>query len=893
MVRRLLSWIGDRLRRRDLTAEIDEELQFHLDARIRDNQAAGMSDAEARRDAFRRFGSRAALREATRDANLFVHVERLWQDLRHGARISARNPALTAIAIISIAFGTGANVAIFSMADTLLLRPLPVPRPSDLVSIGSRVRNGPFYRTATSYPDYLDVRDRTQSFDGVLAFVHETVGLTTTVGELPRVRFATFVSTNFFRVLTIEPQVGRGFLADEDGKARPDTVAVLSDAFWRGQFGADPNILGRTIRVSGVEVTIIGVAPASFSGLDRYLPDEVFLPVTMLPRVGNVPTPAVLDARDARVLVAKGRLRPGVTLDQAHAELAALGRDLERQHPVTNSHQTLLAQTELAYQATLRPLDLSLVIILTTLSIAVLCVACANVAGLLASRGPVRAREMALRLAIGAGRGRLVRQLLTESLGIAIAGGAGGIAVGWLGISLLRQIQYPTELVKHPRFDLDERALLVAILVAMASAVLVGLGPALQTTRVDLVSTLKSTDRGRAVRYRPAGRSILVAVQVALSLVLVTVSVYAVQAFRQELDAGPGFRTTQMTKATISPNRAGYKDVDAVRFLSRVLDEARALPGVRSASVTSAMPLFSFDFAMVAPEGETVVDDQSRVPTWANSIDDRYFETMGIPLLAGRTFVRTDDASAPLVAIVNDTFARRVWPGADPIGKRIQRLDAGRQLHEIVGVVTTSTYGIPGELPQDAVYFPFLQQRPGEMVLLVQTAGESAAVLEPVRDLVQRLDRDVPLSDVQTIEAFYEHSCHDVWHPHGQARRGHGRDGRAAHDGGAVRARLVRGQPAHPRNRHPHRDRRDVGPDRQDDSAPGDGARVGGPRAGLLLSVALSRLLSGLVPFFGYRVSAQTYSVVVPLLVAISLAASFLPARRAAGVDPTTALRAE
>ena len=198
---------------------------------------------------------------------------------------------------------------------------------------------------------------------------------------------------------------------------------------------------------------------------------------------------------------------------------------------------------------------------------------------------------------------------------------------------------------------------------------------------VDLVSTLKSTDRGRAVRHRPAGRSILVAVQVALSLVLVTISVYAVQAFRQELDAGPGFRTTQMSKATISPNRAGYKDVDAVRFLSRVVDEARALPGVRSASVTSAMPLFSFDFAMVAPEGETVVDDQSRVPTWANSIDDRYFETMGIPLLAGRTFVAltrgSDDASAPLVAIVNDTFARRAWPG-HPIGKRIQRVDAGR-----------------------------------------------------------------------------------------------------------------------------------------------------------------------------------------------------------------------
>ena len=613
----------------------------------------------------------------------------------------------------------------------------------------------------------------------------------------------------------------------------------------------------------------------------------------MLPRVAQVPGPDVLDARDARFIVAKGRLRAGVSIDQASAEMKAIALDLAREHPATNLNQTLVVQTELAYQATLRPLDVSLVIVLSMLSIAVLCVACANVAGLLASRGPVRAREMALRLAIGASRGRLIRQLLTESLGIAIAGGAGGVAVGWLGISLLRQIKYPTELVKHPQFDLDERALLVAILVAMASAVLVGLAPALQTTRVDLVSTLKASDRSRASRQRPAGRSVLVAVQVALSLVLVTMAVYAVQAFKQELDAGPGFRTTHMAKAMISPGRGGYSDADARRFFARVLDDARALPGVRSASLTSSMPLFSFDFVKVLPEGEPLVDEQARVPTWANTIDDRYFETMGIPLLAGRTFVRTDDAAAPRVVIVNDTFARRAWPGADPIGKRIRRLDAGRELHEVVGVVKTSTYGIPGELPQDAIYFPFGQQRAGEMVLLAHTTGDSTTVLEPLREIVQRLDRDVPIADLQTIETFYHtrvatFGTHMVRLVGGMGVMGvlltmvglyglvsYAVSRRTREIGiriaiGATSARIV------------------TMILRQ-----GMAPAWAGLAAGLLLSVAANRLMSGLVPFFGHRVEARTYYVVVPLLIAISLAAAFLPARRAAGVDPTTALRTE
>jgi predicted permease len=824
---------------------------------------------------------------------LVVHLDRLWQDLRHGARVFARNPALTAIAVISIAFGTGANVAIFSVADALLFRPLPIPRPGELVTVGSRVRNGPFYRNAASYRDYLDIAERARSFDGVIAYTFENVGLATRAGETPHVRAATFVSTNFFRGLRVEPQVGRGFRAEEDGKAGSDAVVILSDSLWRAEFRADPSVIGRSLRVSGLELIIVGVAPASFTGLDRYLPDVLFLPVTVLPRVAGAGRTDLLEARDARILTVKGRLRPGVTIGEAQAELTAIGHDLERAYPVTNSGQALIAQTELEYKVEMRPLGASLIILLGTLSIAVFSVACANVAGLLASRGPVRAREMALRLAIGASRARLVRQLITESLGIAIAGGIGGLAVAWAGIVLLGQIQYPTELVSHPMFELDHRTLWVGLAVAMASAVFVGLGPALQTTRVELVSSLKSSDHAGRSRTRLTGRSLLVAMQIALSLVLLTIAVFAVQAFRQELSAGPGFRTTQIAKATISPGRARYGDAEATRFFARVLEEARAVPGVLSASLTSAMPLFSFQFASVLPEGRQLPDGQANVPVWANSIDDQYFDTLGIPLLAGRVFEPTDDETTPAVAVVNETFARHYWPGGDPIGKRVQVFDSPRPMVEIIGVVKTTTYGIPGEVPQDAIYFPFRQRMRGEMVLLAHTTGESAALLAPIRDLVRRLDPDVPLADLQTMETFYDVRIRISGNVLVRLVGGMGLMGMALTTIGLY------GLVSYAVSRRT----REIG------IRIAIGAtyarivkmilRQGmmpawvGLGAGLALSATATYLLSGLVPFFSHHPDARTYYVVVPLIVVVTLVAAFVPARRAALVSPTEALRCE
>ena len=815
----------------------------------------------------------------------------LWHDLRHGARFFARNRALTAIAVGSIAFGTGANVAIFSMANALLLRPLPVLRPSELLTVGSRVLHGVVYQNAASWRDYQDIRDRARSFDGLLAYCYETVAITSHPGDRPRVRFGTFVSNNYFNVLGVEPQIGRAFTSDEDGAAGRGAVAVLSDALWRGEFNADPAVLGRKIRVAGHEFTIVGVAPASFTGLHPYIRDSLFMPMGMLPHVVDLPRPDMLEARDVRTLTLKGRLRPDTTMAEAQAELATIGRDLQRAFPETNENVALIAQTEFEYKYEARPLDSALVVVLTVLSIGVLAVACANVAGLLASRATVRAREMALRLAIGANRSRLVRQLLTESLGIALAGAAGGIVVGRIGIVLLHQITFPTQLVALPAFDLDGRTLAFSLAIAMASAILVGLGPALQTTRVDLSTSLKSAGRGTADRHRLTGRSLLVALQVALSLVLMTMTVFSVQVFRHELDAGPGFRTTHVAKATIDPSQAGFDDQASRRFFTKVLEAVQALPGVRSASVTSAMPTLGFQFVPILREGQQLAHGQTAQPVWANSIDERFFGTMDITLLSGRVFRSTDDEVSPAVAIVNDTLARHYWPDADALGRRLQIVEPNGRLVTVVGIVRTTTLGFPGELPQQGIYFPYRQRPRGQMVLLARTDGDSADLVKPLGAAVHRVDPDVPVFDAQTIEVFYHARVTAFGNVLVQLIGGMGLMGlgltmvglyglvsysvsrRTREIGiriaiGATYARIVR--------------MIDQG------MAPAWLGIV----AGLGLSVVTARWMAQLVPF-AHQVDARTYYFVVPLVAAVTVAAAFLPARRAALVSPTEALRCE
>ena len=815
------------------------------------------------------------------------------RDARQAGRVFTKNPGFTAIAVLSIAFGTGANVAMFSAADALLLRPLPVPSPSDLVNVGFRTSRGFATTIAASHAEYRDLRERARSFEGLAAFGSRRVGVRTQPASPPRVRIATLVSANFFQVLRVEPALGRGFRADEDEVPGRDAVAVLSHGTWLQEFDGDASILGRTIQIAGIDFTIVGIAPESFTGMEpRYVRDAIYVPLAMWPRIMSTPIIDPLTARDLRTLHVTGRLAPGVSLSDARAELDIINRDLAREHPDTNADHVLTTQTELSMRFQQAPLDAALLTILTMLSVAVLLVACANVAGLLASRSPVRAREIALRLAVGAGRVRIIRQLITESLGIALAGGLGGLAIGYAGIVLLRQIQFPTDVIALPVMMLDERGLVFSLAIAITSAFVFGLGPAIQLTRLDLVDALKRSDTGTGRHRRLTGRSALVMVQVAMSLVLLTMAAFSYQVFSAELGRGPGFRTSGIAKISIDPGQARYSVEESVRFFEQALESAKRLPGARTATVASTMPLFGFETASIVPEAFHLPPGETSLHVYGNTVDENYFATLEIAILEGRSFTSADTQDSRPVAIVNETMARRYWPGQSAIGKRIRRMEPRETWLEIVGVASTTTYVYPGEEPQHAIYFPFRQDPRGAMVLLVQTAGDSRALVTPLGDVVRTLDADVPQFDAQTIERFYDARVASIARVCTRMIGGMGLMG--------VTLTMVGlyGLVSYAVSRRTREIgvRIAIGATRHDVVVmilrQGLTPACLGLSAGLVLSAGAVRVLPMLTPF-AHRIDPRWFMVMVPALIFVSVVASLLPARRAARVDPTVALRCE
>jgi len=824
---------------------------------------------------------------------LVLWLERCWQDLRYGVRVSAKAPGFTAIAILSIACGTGANVAMFSVADALLLRPLPVPRPDELMVVGSRVNQGRWTNTSASYPDYVDIRNASHSFDGMLADRFRRLGVSVEPGAVPQVKLVDLVSANFFDVLRITPVVGRGFLPHEDRVPGRDAVAVLSYGMWQQQYAGDPAVVGRAIQIGGVDFTIVGVAPEHFTGLGtRGLPEVVYVPLAMAPALGDEAIQNLLTTRDLRILTVRARLKSTVDLAEARAELATIGQNLERAYPATNRNQAIVAQTELESRITTEYIDAGLVLLLTILSTAVLGVACANVAGLLASRAPLRAREISLRLAIGAGRARLVRQLITESVTLALAGGVCGLAVGYAGIMLLSQIEYPNDMIRLPVIQIDRRALLFSLAVAMGSAFVFGIGPALQTTRVDLAGAMKTSDSEASRRWRLTSRGNLVALQVALSLVLVTLAVFSLQVFRRVYTDGPGFRISHVAKISVDTAYRRYDNSQTTAFIERALAEARRLPAVTSATMISAMPLWGLETASIVPEGYRMPDGQAGVRPIAASIEEEYFDTMGIPVLRGRPFRATDTRDATRVAIVNETLARRYWPNRDAVGGRFRLGGDDGPWIEIVGVAKDSKYFYIVEPPQEAVYFPFRQApRPG-MVLLARTSGESVSVVGPLRDIVRGLDGELPVFEAQSIETFYAARATGFLKVATEMIGGIGLMG--------VMLTMVGlyGLVSYSVSRRT----REIGIRIAIGATYGhvvkmilrQGMRPAwfGLPAGVVLSIVSTRLLPTIFPT-GDRYDPRTFAVVVPILLAVTLLAAFVPARRAARVDPTVALRHE
>jgi predicted permease len=836
-----------------------------------------------------------ALQTDTRMAWGFAWFERLWQDVRYGWRVLVANPGFTLVAVISLAMGIGANCAAFSWADALLLRPLTVARPGEVVTVGSTMSVEGFSRLGASYREYIDVRDRSTSFEGLVAFAGVTSGLTSTREALPKLKLGMLVSGNFFTVMGVEPEIGRTFRPEEDQVPGRDAVVILSHSLWEQQFGSDRSILGRRVQLSGIEFTVVGVAPERFTGMNQFVRTDFYVPMMMWPSLLGDPKERPLEDRNFRNITIKGRLKPGVSRARAQTELSVIASDLERAYPDTNRRRGLVVRTELQTRIAQSPPDSMLIAMLTTLAVAVLFVACANVAGLLTSRASARAREMAMRLAVGAGRGRLIRQLLTESLLIALAGGALGLAVGYGAIRLFQQIRLPTDLPVALTFQLDRRTLVFSFIVAVLSAVLFGVAPAVQTSRADLTTIMKGGES--MVRQRRRwGRSLLVAGQVAVSVVLLVLAAFMYRGFQAQLSSGPGYRTDHLLMMSFDPSLVHYSQDEARRFYLQLAERARSVPGVKSVALASAVPMATdgLNAANVLPEGYQLPVGKETLTLFSARVDEHYFDTIGIPIVRGRGFREEDSTDAPRVAVVNEQFAQHYWPGKDPIGKRFQLRDRGASTWiAIIGVAKTAKYVWLAEPPTEFVYLPYRQNPQAKMVLLTESAGDPSSLAAPLRNVVQGLDRTQPVFNVRTMDEFYQMRTITIFNVI------IGTIGAMGTMGLGLAIVGLYGLMAYATSRRTKEIgiRMAIGAGR---SAvlrmvlrQGLVLAIAGLVVGLLAGAGAERLLQAAFPSGDNSFHPMALVIVAPIVLAATFVAAYLPARRAARVDPMTALRYE
>jgi macrolide transport system ATP-binding/permease protein len=821
-------------------------------------------------------------------------LERLWQDVQYGARVLAGSPGFTTIAVLSLAIGIGANCAIFSFADALLLRPLPVARPGEVLTVGS-VTNFEALGASSliaSYRDYVDVRDRNRSFEGLAAYRDLTAGFAADPKATPKLKLGMLVSGNLFALMGVQPTIGRTFRPEEDQVPDRDAVVVLGRAMWEQEFRSDPGVLGRRVRINGAEFTVIGVTPPEFNGLNQYVRSDFFVPLMMSQRLVSDPKGSSLENRDARNLKLKGRLRPGVSQAAAQAELTTIAADLERAYPETNKNRRLFVRTELQARIDQSPPDAMLIAMLSTLALAVLFVACANVAGLLTSRAPARAREMALRLAIGAGRGHLIRQLVTESLLIAILGGVLGLGVGYAGMTLFRQIELPTDLPIAISFQLDRRALLFSLAVSFASAVLFGLVPAIQATRTDLTAVMKASDSVAPGRRRRWGRSVLVGGQVAVSVVLLVVALFMYRGFGKEVANGPGYRTDHLLMMSFDTGLLRYTEAQSKLFFDQVAERARAVPGVKTVTMTTSVPMAndSIGFERVVPEGFQFAPGKDNVTVLAARVDEQYFDTLGLTLLRGRNFSVDDSFDRPRVAIVNQPFAQRYWPNQDPIGKRFQTIGDEKAWVQVVGLAKTSKYIFIAEAPTEFVYFPHRQKTLREMTLLAQSEGDPAALTAPLREIVRGLDPNMPIYDVRTMEQFYQMRAISIFRVLVSTVAGMGAMGL----GLAIVGLYGLVSYAAARRTREIGIRMAIGADRGAVSRmvlrQGAVLAVVGLMIGLAGSVGAGELLRAAFPGDDQR-DGGALLIVIPIVLSVTLLAAYVPARRASRLNPVQALR--
>lgn len=736
--------------------EIDEELAFHVEQRTRDLAAGGMQPAAAREEALRRFGDVEAVRrtcrmiglEALRARRREELLDQLKQDTVYSLRTLLRRPGFTALVILILALGIGGTTAIFSVVNGVLLRPLPFEEPDRLVvlwGVESGQRTGSNW---ASYPDFVDFETASTVFQELAHWSSARMAVYGSDAEPIRVAGAR-VSYDLFPTLGVQPARGRAFLPEDDrpGAAR---VAVLSDDFWTSRFGSDPQVVGRTLSIDGVEHTIIGVMAPGFDFPDGR---QLWIPAAHAHAGDN---------RGRHRLMVVGRLKPGVSLQQAELQVQHIAGRLEEEYPETNTNRG--ARLEKLHETLVGDVRPALLMLFGAVAL-VLLIVCANVANLLLARSTTRHKEMAIRGALGAGRLRLLQQLLTESLVFAVAGGALGVLLAFVGVDILRSLS-PGDIPRLDDVRVDGSVLAFASLISIATGIVFGLLPALYASRPDLQSSLKEGGRTSAegAGGHPRLRQLLVVGEMALAVVLVVGAALLVNSFLRLQAVDPGYRAANTLVMPISLPESRYDFSDwskALTFYDRLLERVQALPGVVDASIGYQHPLaggwetsFSIRGLLEPPQGER---PEARI----RPVSPGYFRSLGIPLLEGRHFTDRDDEDAPMVVIINESFAHAFFQDMSPIGQRLLKggwwpFQAGEW--EIVGVVAdVKMDGLASSTPW-AMYFPHRQMPFNDMYVFIGTAGDPLALSAAVRREVWALDAGLPIESIQTMEQIQSSS---------------------------------------------------------------------------------------------------------------------------------------
>ena len=740
------------VRRGRVEDDLDDELRFHLDRAVEQHVARGLSVPEARRQALLAFGPIDAVKDDCRQSWGIRHIDILRRDLASALRLIRKHPALSAIAAVSLAIGIGLNTALFALVDATLLRRLPVERPEQLVDVYASDTDG-FAWYGSSHPDYLDLRDGARALTGLAGYAPAMAAVRS--GDESRVMPGEVVTGNYFRVLGVPVARGRALLPDDD---RPGAapVVVISAALWSAALDADPGAVGRTLRIGARPYTIVGVAPERFGGMTApVLTPDFWVPMAWIDDVQPVvfqttrPSPGAtpLERRGSRWMLLKGRLREGESAGTAAADLNGVMRTLEATYPGSNEGfrvtvvPTRDVSTHPMIEGRLRAGAVSLVVLMGL----VLLIVCANVAGLLLERASGRRREIALRLALGATRARLVRQLLVESAVLSLLGAAGGVALAWGLLQGLGAIRAPLLVPVALDLALNGRVLGLSVALALGAGVAAGLLPAWTGTRSLLGGLTGGATAWSTGRSRWSPRRGLVTVQIAVSLVLLVMAGLLARNLAVAGRADPGFSPETVAAVTVGLGLVGYDADEAARFLERARDRVRALPGVQAVATASRAPLsINYSRGGVAPAEWTGPD--AFVPVDMAVVGAGYFDALGVPVLAGRAFDDAiDTADSPPVAVVNEAFARRFWPDGSAVGQRI-RSGADESASEIVGVVRDYKVRSLQEPPTPYLHF-LSSQRPvwnaSATVLLARTRGDAAALAVTLQRELRQIDPDV------------------------------------------------------------------------------------------------------------------------------------------------------